>query len=504
MSKGEGAAFRRKLKFNLTYKQKLFLPIAAMVWLLIIVFAIFQLNRTRQLKREVVLANVEIINHRIMALYEHNEDIRSFIKFIDDYFDNSLYSEVSVSVYDAVTGEVIADMGFNAPAPSRLDLGAGTVSGETLNRDEESDADLDPTHAFYYKETTSPDGAIIAQTILPMNIDIEKRISGGILWWILIVLAGVIMTIVIYLTTSHVARNVKILREFADRAADGRPIETVENFGSDDLGDIGRRIVAIYSERAAANNAREIEHKVALKATEERSNLKRQLTNNISHELKTPVGVIRGYIDTLVENPDMDESSRMHFLTKTQEHVDRLCNLLNDLSTMTRLDEASAKIPMEGINMKSLVASIAKDVEESGMADGMDFVVDIPDDCIVKGNASLLTGAIMNLVKNAINYSHGSEMGVKLLTRNVRVLTFVFYDNGTGVEPEHLPHLFDRFYRVDKGRSRKVGGTGLGLPIVRSSLNSMGGQIAVRNGAESGLEFVFSLPAFRPPRPAKS
>lgn len=494
---------KKRFVFSLTYKQKLFLPIVAMVWLLIIIFAIFQHNRDMQMKREVVLSNVEIINQRIIALYEHNEDVKSFVEFIDDYFDDSFYSEVSVCVYDAVTGEVIADMGFNAPAPSKIAMATGTVSGETLNRDKESNADLDPSHAFYYQETASPDGAIIAQTILPMNIDIAKRLKGSILWWVVILGAGVIMTIVIYLTTSHVSRNVRLLREFADRAAAGNPIHHLDNFSSDDLGDIGRRIVAIYTERAAANLAREKEHSVALKATEEKSNIKRQLTNNISHELKTPVGVIRGYIDTLVENPNMDEGSRHHFLTKTQEHVERLCNLLNDLSTMTRLDEASAKIPMEGINMKSLMVSIAKDVEESGMAQGMKFNVDIPDDCIVKGNGALLTGAIMNLVKNAINYSHGSEMGVKLLTRNARVLTFVFYDNGTGVEPEHIPHLFDRFYRVDKGRSRKVGGTGLGLPIVRSSLNSMDGQVTVRNGAESGLEFVFSLQQFRPQRPSK-
>ena len=95
--------------------------------------------------------------------------------------------------------------------------------------------------------------------------------------------------------------------------------------------------------------------------------------------------------------------------------------------------------------------------------------------------------------RNADFHSHGTECGVKLISENKREYRFSFYDNGTGVGEEHLAHLFERFYRIDKGRSRKVGGTGLGLPIVKNTINVMGGAITVSNRPEGGLEFRFTL-----------
>ena len=127
----------------------------------------------------------------------------------------------------------------------------------------------------------------------------------------------------------------------------------------------------------------------------------------------------------------------------------------------------------------------------------MTFTYSVPDDCFIKGNYSLLMGAIMNLVKNSVAYSKGTRMDLHLLTENHRFYTFVFADDGVGVPEESIPQLFERFYRVDKGRSRKAGGTGLGLPIVRSSLNTIGGSISVNNAETGGLEFVFTLQKWR-------
>ena len=105
---------------------------------------------------------------------------------------------------------------------------------------------------------------------------------------------------------------------------------------------------------------------------------------------------------------------------------------------------------------------------------------------------------ISNLVKNSVAYSQGTQMGIEVLGRSQSYFTFSFYDNGVGVSEEHVPRLFDRFYRVDTGRSRKAGGTGLGLPIVKSSVNTMGGSISVRNRRGGGLEFIFTLPRPKP------
>ncbi len=137
------------------------------------------------------------------------------------------------------------------------------------------------------------------------------------------------------------------------------------------------------------------------------------------------------------------------------------------------------------------------DLAESDILGDMEFVYDIPTDCIIRGNASLLSAMIMNLAKNAAAYSKGTECGVRLDGEDKNFYRFVFFDNGNGVGEEHLPHLFERFYRVDSGRSRKTGGTGLGLPIVQNTIHAHGGSIEVRNNPEGGLEFIYTLPKIK-------
>lgn len=123
----------------------------------------------------------------------------------------------------------------------------------------------------------------------------------------------------------------------------------------------------------------------------------------------------------------------------------------------------------------------------------MKFFYDIPLECNVTGNYSLLQGMICGLIKNSASYSGGTEIHLNMISENERFYVFSFSDNGNGVGEEHITHLFERFYRVDTGRSRKMGGTGLGLPIVKSTVVSFGGTISVRNRSQGGLEYIFSL-----------
>ncbi|MDE6239247.1 MAG: HAMP domain-containing histidine kinase, partial [Muribaculaceae bacterium] len=236
------------------------------------------------------------------------------------------------------------------------------------------------------------------------------------------------------------------------------------------------------------------EHNVTMHALEEKSRLKRQLTNNINHELKTPIGVIKGYLDTIIANPDMDQASRDHFIRKALEHANRLTNLMNDVSAITRLEEGGAMINTEELDYHDLVYTVMSDLSDTDVLGKMDFVYDIPTDCMIEGNSSLLSGMIMNLAKNAAAYSKGTECGVRLIGEDDKFYKFVFFDNGVGVSEEHIPHLFERFYRIDSGRSRKNGGTGLGLPIVQNTVLAHGGTIEIRNNPDGGLEFVYTLP----------
>ncbi len=301
----------------------------------------------------------------------------------------------------------------------------------------------------------------------------------------------------IYNGSRHLSKNISLLRDFTNQVANNQPLTiTTTQFPSDELGEIFSQIIRIYRERGVAIEKSEQEHHIAKHATEENSRIKRQLTNNINHELKTPIGIIKGYIDTILDDPQMDAATQRHFIEQTQQHVARLCALLNDISTITRLDEATI-IPTNEVNVHDVVYSISNDIKAMSITDKISFKYDIPLTCIVKANQGLLNEALLNLIKNAATYSHGTEMGLILDNENEDYYTFRFYDNGVGVDEKHLAHLFERFYRIDVGRSRKTGGTGLGLPIVKNTIKSFGGDITVRNRAEGGLEFRFTIPKWK-------
>lgn len=228
---------------------------------------------------------------------------------------------------------------------------------------------------------------------------------------------------------------------------------------------------------------------------EDKARLKRQLTQNVAHELKTPVSSIQGYLETIVSNPDIDAQTKDQFIQRCYAQSRRLSSLLADISTLNKLDDAPQGYEFEAVNIPDLLQSIRRDVSMQMEANHVTFRSLVEPGVEVNGNPSLLYSIFRNLTDNSIAYG-GEEVTitVQVLSESTDFYTFSFSDNGPGVAPEHIPHLFERFYRIDKGRSRKMGGTGLGLAIVKNSVLLHRGTISVRLGIAGGLEFIFTLP----------
>lgn len=228
---------------------------------------------------------------------------------------------------------------------------------------------------------------------------------------------------------------------------------------------------------------------------EDKARLKRQLTQNVAHELKTPVSSIQGYLETIVSNPDIDAQTKEQFIQRCYAQSRRLSSLLADISTLNKLDDAPQGYEFESVSIPDLLQSIRRDVSMQMEANHVTFRSLVEPGVEVNGNPSLLYSIFRNLTDNSIAYG-GEEVTitVQVLSESTDFYTFSFSDNGPGVAPEHIPHLFERFYRIDKGRSRKMGGTGLGLAIVKNSVLLHRGTISVRLGIAGGLEFIFTLP----------
>ena len=242
--------------------------------------------------------------------------------------------------------------------------------------------------------------------------------------------------------------------------------------------------------------ARRMDERITREQQEQQNQMRRELTQNIAHELKTPVASILGYTDTIIDNPDISEKTRQQFILRTNAQARRLTALLQDISTLNKMDYAPQMLAKERVDISVMVADIVQESEQALTARQMTFRNCLPQDICIQGNWQLLYGIFRNLTDNAINYA-GPKTTIELSAeQQADGWHFTFSDNGIGVPAEHLPRLFERFYRIDKGRSRDLGGTGLGLAIVKNAVVLHGGQITADINKEGGLCFRFSLKSY--------
>ncbi|MCM1292376.1 MAG: HAMP domain-containing histidine kinase [Bacteroides sp.] len=460
-------------------------------WALVAFLMSYSYVHEKEYKEENIRRQLSLFSSRIISAYKSGIDVQQFLNMLSMMIEDTSYSGVRVSVFFPGSDSNVPKYYIGRPIDRDYladNAGLG-VDDRNAAVTQSRSGEL-----FYYKISKGNVNDILVYTALPYDPALEASLkSTSTSFWIILFLLLALVTFIAYKITDSISSNISMLRDFAVNA-NNRAIRFDETqFPHNELGDISREIVRLYRERGEALERSKREHKIAIHAVEDKTRIKRQMTNNINHELKTPVGVIKGYLDTVLSSDDMDDEMRNYFLRRAQDNVDRLCNLLNDVSTMTRLEEGSGNIPKSTINFHDLIFAVENDFNAAGMFGNMKFSFEIPMDCEIKGNNNLLSSAISNLIKNAVLHSHGTEMGIRLLSQSKKYYTFMFWDNGTGVDPVHIPHLFDRFYRVDSGRSRKTGGTGLGLPIVKNIIESLGGSLSVSNRSQGGLQFMFTL-----------
>lgn len=237
-------------------------------------------------------------------------------------------------------------------------------------------------------------------------------------------------------------------------------------------------------------------NRLRLEATEaERRNrqLKQEMTSNIAHELKTPVSSIRGYLEILLSDKPVDDERRRYFLDRCFRQTLRLSDLIQDVSIINKLEESADLFPRTEVDATEVAKEAIGDLADKAAAVGIGVINNLPP-MPLNGNHELLYCIFRNLVENSIAYAgEGINIVLETYKESPDHYFIHYYDTGKGVADEYLSRLFDRFVRIDEGRSRQNGGTGLGLSIVKHSVLFHGGEIYAKNRAEGGLEYFFSL-----------
>ena len=227
---------------------------------------------------------------------------------------------------------------------------------------------------------------------------------------------------------------------------------------------------------------------------ENEKTIKQEMTLNIAHELKTPVTAVSGFLETIKDNPDMDENKKIQFIERSCLQINRLSHLIQDISFITKIEEANEMFTIEDVNVNEMVNDMLIDFELKLNESKMEIELNFHSDLQVKGNSELLDSIFRNLIDNSIKYAgEGCKIEIKNYFEDTNYHYFSFTDNGVGIPEEHLPRIFERFYRGDQGRSRKMGGTGLGLSIVKNAVAYHKGRIFVKKRKSKGIEFFFSL-----------
>ncbi|MBD5210457.1 MAG: HAMP domain-containing histidine kinase [Bacteroidales bacterium] len=463
---------------------RLYFPLVAMLWLIIGITIFYFVSHEKNRQQQNLENRLLNVNNTVIEAYNNGVNLQETVNFIRLFTDNTTLTPLRITVYDKY-GTMVADNpattinlyeADGTPNPALADLLAQDKDNNIQNIIHDEDKSMICCKA-------SPDGMIYSLSALPYEGEVVTFLSTDPMIWIVVLVLGVLTSVMAYFGVRAICRSVYTLRDFADNIASDHLPDNIDtwHFSRDELGDVSRNLLTLYRDKIRAEQSK-IDHE-------------RLVSRNISHELKTPVGIIKGYIDTIIADPDMPESVKDDFLARIQQNTDRLASLITDVSMVMRLSEQELAGHLSVIDFHYLAVTLAEDIVNGHVADGIAFSYDIPEPCFVVAHESLLINALLNLAYNTARHSGATQMKLAYEGLHDGLSTFTFTDNGNGVAEEHIGRLFELFYRVDKGRTRKNGGSGLGLPLVRKIITSMGGTITVENVPTGGLRFTFTIPA---------
>ena len=473
-----------------SFQRNLLLSIGGVFLLFAICFSIYQYKREKEYKIDILHSRLQMYNYEMVQTV--GKDSMSSSRLFRDYVLHHQMEGLRVSVIDK-EGRVIFDsydtdveaLG-NHLQRTEIQQALQEGSGYDIKRMSQS------THETYFYSATRF-GDVIVRAAVPYSAELTRSLQADNTYIYYSGVLTLLLGIVLYYITHRISRHIGYLREFAMKAEEGEELdhELERRLPDDELGDISHTIIMLYWK---------LRH-----SEEEKVRIKRQLTQNAAHELKTPAASIHGYLESILDNRDMPEDKKKHFLERCYAQSERMNKLLLDMSALTKLDEiddnrSEAQKDYRPVDVLQIIQSVLDDtalqLQEKGIAPSLQ----LPQHVEVLGDQSLIYSIFRNLIDNAIAYATGASL-LKITCTEVEkegrhFYEFLVSDNGSGVEAQHLTHLFERFYRVDKGRSRKLGGTGLGLAIVKNAVAAYGGQATALSTPGGGLTIRFTLARF--------
>jgi signal transduction histidine kinase len=466
-----------------SFQKNLFFSIGGIFLLFAVCFSVYQYQREKDYKIDILHSRLQMYNYELMqSLGEQGILCDSLF---EAYTQSHNIDRMRMTIIDT-NGLVLQDNNYQEidSLPNHLKRvevqeALANGNGYDIKRTSES------THETYFYSATRF-GDLVIRSAVPYSAELTESLKADNTYIYFTIALTLLLAFALYLNTRRISRHIGHLREFAVKAEEGEELdhELERHLPDDELGEISHTIITLYWK---------LRH-----SEEDKLRIKRQLTQNAAHELKTPAASIHGFLESILDNPDMPQDKRQHFLERCYAQSERMSKLLMDMSQLTRLDEMPTSLSLNAqnnntIDIVPIIHNVLEDTALQLRDKGIEPIVELPESIIVSSPfaepESFIYSVFRNLVDNALAYATGATK--LLITYNNG--EFSVSDNGVGVSPQHLPYLFERFYRVDKGRSRKLGGTGLGLAIVKNTVAAHGGTITALPTPGGGLTIKFTL-----------
>lgn len=471
---------------KISYHKRLFLMLLAFSWTIILCFIGFQYLREKQYKSDFLNAQLQMYNRHLLEVVEDGLSYEEYIATHEKPFKDLRISIIALSgavIYDNMISLDSLDNHCNRP---EVAVALQDGFGYHIGRQSISDG------REYFYSATKGTRAII-RTAIPYSSTLRELLKADWSFLGVMIIVSFVMSVLAYFATRRLGQNIERLNRFADKAKKGESFDENNPFPNDELGSISNHIIQLYAQWQQTIKDRDIAHEAALREEQEKIRIKKQLTNNINHELKTPVASIQVCLETLLSGISISEDKRQDLIERCYSNNERLRRLLADVSLITRMEDGNTLIGKEKVVLNDILNEIAEELEIMPDEERMILHTDFNEQVTIEGNLSLIGSIFRNLTENAIAYSDGKNIYISLIANNDKECFIRFEDDGCGVEEKQLTRLFERFYRVDKGRSRQKGGTGLGLAIVKHAVLFHGGSIIASNRVNGGLRFEFSL-----------
>lgn len=471
---------------KLSYHKRLFFILLAFSWSIILCSIGFQYVREKQYKSDFLSAQLQLYNRHLLATIEDGGRYEDYINNNEKPFEDLRISIITLS------GNVIFDNMLHPDSldnhRSRPEVAQALKKGSAYHIGRQSASD---GREYFYSATRGE--RVLVRTAIPYSSSLQELLRADWNFLGIMIVISLAMSILAYFATRRLGKSIERLNRFAAKAEKGESFDDDEPFPNDELGSISNHIVKLYAQWQQTIKDRDRAHEAAMREEQEKIRIKRQLTNNINHELKTPVASIQVCLETLLSGISISEEKKRELIERCYTNNERLRHLLDDISLITRMEDGNLLITKEQITINSIIDDIAEELEIMPEEERFTLHTNFKELVFIEGNLSLIGSIFRNLTENAIAYSGGKNIYISLIEHNEKYCKISFEDDGCGVEEKQIPRLFERFYRVDKGRSRRMGGTGLGLAIVKHAIQFHGGTITANNIPGGGLRFEFSI-----------